>query len=281
MRVFITGITGFIGKALAARFEQTGWSVVGSSTGRTASNAHTIALGDPFDGSIFMGADVVIHCAYAFGKGAFEVNTAGTRAVAEAARQAGVQHQLFVSSFSADPRATSDYGRSKLQLEDYFTRLGYCSVRPGLVIGNGGLYAKLSAVVAKFPVVPVPAATTPVIGAAELAESIHLLCEQRARGVVRLFHQERASLQEIVRQIARAQKRRRLIIPIPLGPVSTMARVGSRLLPQLHSTAESLAGLAASQSFVAESDLARLVTPRSLESIVREAEIHFDPEKPC
>jgi NADH dehydrogenase len=280
-RLFITGIRGFIGSALARSLRANGWTVSGSSS-RAAAGVSTIDLGQPFDAACFEGIDAVIHCAYRLGQGTFEANVEGTRAIAQAAAERGVSTQLFVSSFSAHPDAKSEYGRSKLELEQFFSSIGQISIRPGLVIGNGGLYAKLSATVARLPVVAVPAGATPYVGVGELVMATSSILDGRLPGIHRLFHDERVTMSEIVRTIAAVKKKRRIVVPVPLGPSVTAAKALAVASSRFGSVAESLEGLLMSQSFPMTSDLARFGALQSMRGSIEAAEAErVSLEAPC
>jgi nucleoside-diphosphate-sugar epimerase len=118
MRVFITGLNGFVSARLADRLAAAGHKVTGSSrTSSSLPGARVWSLGDPPDESMFKKIDVLIHCAHDFARGAKHRNIDGTLALANAARRAGVGRQIFVSSLSARGDARSDYGRAKYQTE--------------------------------------------------------------------------------------------------------------------------------------------------------------------
>jgi len=108
-----------------------------------------LALNAVFDSAILRGVDAVVHCAWDVRPGAAPNNVAGTKRLVEAAEVEGVMHQVFISSSSAHASAVSDYGRSKLAVQDYMMAHGHAVARPGLVIGAGGLFARLSEKAAK------------------------------------------------------------------------------------------------------------------------------------
>ena len=150
MNLFITGIHGFLGSAMAEHFRRRGHTVTGSAR-NSSEGVVALRIGEPFDPAVFRGSDVVIHAAHDFTAGAKEKNIRGTRAWFEAAAGA---RQVFFSSYSARPDAASEYGATKYAIEKMFLDAGQAVVRPGLVIGDGGLFAKQRAALRKTPIVP-------------------------------------------------------------------------------------------------------------------------------
>lgn len=119
MRVFITGVSGYLGSALARRFVEQGAEVSGLV--RRSSDPETLRwLGElgvrlkwgDVEGragleSVFDGADLLVHSAAVIGyrkrlRGAMQrVNVIGTRHVLDAARAAQVGRVVHVSSIAA------------------------------------------------------------------------------------------------------------------------------------------------------------------------------------
>ena len=89
------------------------------------------------------GADAVIHVAgliNAPDRAAFErVNVDGTRAMVDAAREAGVRRFIHVSSLAARESGLSDYGRSKARSEREVAASGldWTIIRPPAIYGPG------------------------------------------------------------------------------------------------------------------------------------------------
>lgn len=108
-KVLVTGITGFIGGALAARLNALGASVRGISrdAGKAARSPYEVTIGDISDlNSIrpaFEAAEIVIHSAALVSERADpallrSVNVAGVENVIKAGREAGVERLVHVSS---------------------------------------------------------------------------------------------------------------------------------------------------------------------------------------
>lgn len=163
-QVLVTGATGFLGGALARRLAADGVQVRGLA--RSAAKAEAlrqsgieVALGDVGDqASLRRAADgcrVVFHCAAAFGSYPEQraVNVEGTRHMVQAARAAGVERFVHVSSaavygYRAGGDVTEDtppipgadpYALTKREAEGIVMESGvsYTITRPGMIYGAG------------------------------------------------------------------------------------------------------------------------------------------------
>jgi len=147
----ITGVNGFVGSHLASELATRGVLVVGTASSEAGLLVATpgverkvlLRLGGQLDPGVVRGVDTVIHCAWDLRPGTGQDNIAFTKRLTEAAEEAGVMHQVFISSYSAHPSAATDYGKSKLTVQDYMLERGHAAVRPGLVIGSGGMFQRL------------------------------------------------------------------------------------------------------------------------------------------
>ncbi len=124
-KVFLTGASGFIARALAARYRDAGADVVGVDLSADSARgvvAGDIALPGAWQDAV-AGCDLVIHTA-AIVSNAFDldaswrVNVLGTRHVVEAARRAGAERLVHFSSV----RAFSDLGFPDGVTEDHPVR---------------------------------------------------------------------------------------------------------------------------------------------------------------
>lgn len=156
--VAVTGAGGLVGGALVRALERSGREV--RRLGRSA-GAAPFALGKPIDAAALAGAQALVHCAWDFSavgrEAVFGVNVEGSAALFKAARKAGVPRTIFVSSVSADPACTSDYGDAKRAAEAACAAEGGLSVRPGLVwsFPPAGLFGSLARLAGALPVLPV------------------------------------------------------------------------------------------------------------------------------
>ena len=163
--ILITGANGFLGHEIANELAEEGHRLIG--TCRTAKNLkkffkiYNVSLGDPLEHLYKENAiDVVIHCANEYGPSEYDVNTNGTISWAEEARKHKVPMQIFLSSLSATPDAMTPYGRAKFEIEKWFIENNQVIIRPGLVLGDGGLFKKMATLIKKLPILPVIGASS-------------------------------------------------------------------------------------------------------------------------
>lgn len=238
MRFFVTGISGLLGAHLARRLRELGHEVNGTvhRRGAGAVAPRAWSLGDAMPPSWLEGHDVLVHCAYAPGRSDDALNLRGTRAAMAAGRAARVPHQVFLSSFSAVPRATSSYGRLKYELEQECREHGFTIARAGLVLGPGGLFARMVDAVRRWPCIPLPGGgrrPVPVIGIDDLVACLAVVVQQQVRAEHNLCYSSRPELRHLLAMIAAALQRRRWLLPVPIAllvpPVQLLRWCGLRL----------------------------------------------------
>jgi nucleoside-diphosphate-sugar epimerase len=282
MNVFITGIRGFIAGHLSLTLKEQGYSISGTTSkpgettgGRSGPEGiFSYRLGDPVEESMFSGMDLVVHCAHDFQKGALKKNIEGTLALAEAARRQGVSRQIFISSLSSRPDAQSEYGKAKFAVEGDFKKLGGIIVRPGTVLGEGGIFGKMVHLVKNSPIVPLLDGGNSqmyVIGVNDLCRSLYQIIRGSGKmGEYNLYYPEKVILKEILISIRRLSGRHTLLVPVPSGllifPLSLLSKLGIKLPIDI----ENLRGFIKSQTMIYISDLPKLLTtPFSLEDALK------------
>src|SRR3990172_502146 len=121
-RVLITGGTGALGREVAPRLAQAGYTV------RVMSRRAAPAEGAPTEGAqaqvgkgeglaeAVAGVDAIVHCASSPFRRTREVDVEGTRRLLEAAKAAGVSHFVYISIVGIDPTPLPYY-KHKLAVE--------------------------------------------------------------------------------------------------------------------------------------------------------------------
>jgi nucleoside-diphosphate-sugar epimerase len=256
MRIAITGASGFIGQHVTARFAARGDEVraIVRRTWRGPVPAGVAIVPAPLEraslGDAFTGVDAVVHLAGVLSTRDEEeysrVNVDGSRAAAEAARDAGARF-VHVSSLAAAgpapahaphgehdrPRPLTAYGRSKLESERAVASvegLRWTILRPGVVYGPGDRQL--------LPLFQLAArGVIPRIGRADAAYTfVHVRDMVRAAeaAVLRgadgtlafVGHPAPVTIKEIVDSLAAATRRRPIILPIPLMLTRAASVVG-------------------------------------------------------
>jgi len=218
-RVAITGAAGYVGSAISRGFRAVGWEVteLGRRTG------YELAKEVKID---WTGVDALVHCAWDFGLKQWEqierVNVKGSVRVMEAARTAGVRSGVFISSLSCFPGCRSMYGGGKLEVEAEAARLGFASVRPGLVYGErpGGMMGALEKAVKGSPVVPlIGDGSQPQypVHEEDLAALVVELCEMDCVSPepIAAAGGEGISFRELLRRIGARHGRKPVFVPVP------------------------------------------------------------------
>ncbi|MBI5153913.1 NAD-dependent epimerase/dehydratase family protein [Candidatus Poribacteria bacterium] len=281
--VCITGANGFLGAELCRRFFQAGWEVRAGVRHPESYRAidprqpvFHCDLPDRLNEGGFVGADVCIHAAYstrgADAETARRVNEAGSRAVLAACRGAGVGHLVFVSSCSAHEAALSYYGRSKFAFEQQLDPGRDLAIRPGLIIGRGGLFERMCETIRSSGVIPL------FDGGRQIVQTIHL--DDAARGIVLAVEQNRTGrivlaepegieMRELLRAVAGHLGRKPLFVPFPAGLALAVMRAIEAVGVRLPVTSENLLGLKGMIHQESAADLASLglVVHTALQSV--------------
>jgi nucleoside-diphosphate-sugar epimerase len=171
--VFVTGATGFVGRAFCAEAAGAGYAIRAlrrTTAGRVSRASDPVSIswveGDLLDprgwrGAV-EGASAFVHLAARVRGSEGElrrVNVEGTRVAAEIAEEARIRRFVHVSSAVVSDGDEDPYARSKAESEAVIRslRIPWVVLRPTLVVGEGET-ANLPRYVAKFrrlPLVPV------------------------------------------------------------------------------------------------------------------------------
>jgi len=224
----ITGATGYVGGRLRGFLDQHGWETVSLSRRLPQAGRHVpYTLGEAVDPRELVGVRALVHCAYDFRPRRWDeirrVNVLGSERLFEAARAAGVEHVVFISSVSAFEGCRSLYGRAKLEIEKAASDAGAVTVRPGLVYGAdpGGVFGGLVRQVQRGRIIP-------LIGGGRQRqflvheEDLGRVVEESIAGEIEpgndpitLAHERGWTLRELLEAIADALGKRPLFVPVP------------------------------------------------------------------
>ncbi len=267
--VIITGAGGFLGSNLGAFFLNKGWHVKAlvhylNSTPTDAVSYYQYELEREPDISVFNNCDCIIHCAYAKqskGIDAYSVNVKGTEKLIVASRKAGVQKTIFISSISSKEDALSVYGKQKYACEKLFNPDDDLIIRPGLIIGNGGMFAKMKEYLQKSRIVPlISGGNQPmqVINANDLCEAIFLSLQKNLSGTYCLASNESLTYKEFYSLLCNQLGRKPIFISIPYSFLYFFLTVAESLSIRLAITRENLLGLKMQTRLVTIPDLEKI-----------------------
>jgi nucleoside-diphosphate-sugar epimerase len=224
----VTGANGFVGGCLSRRLQADGWRVIPwVRRPEPGTDAVPFRLGQDVDPALFKGVRALVHCAYDFGPLRWDditaVNVLGSQKLLDAARQAGVETIVAISTLSAFTGCRSLYGQAKLQIEVHALAAGAFVIRPGLVYGNqsGGMFGRLAKQVRGSRVIPI------LWGGNQVQYLVHeddlgnLLQGAlgggipRGTGPISAAHAQGLELKDILARIASALGKQPAFVPLP------------------------------------------------------------------
>lgn len=248
--VTVFGGSGFVGRHVVQALAKRGYRVR-AAVRRPDLAAHLQPLGVP--GQIMAvqanlryrwsveraveGADAVVNCVgilFASGKQSFEaVQTFGPRAIAEAARGAGLSAVTHVSAIGADPESPASYARTKAKGEAGIldTLPDSVILRPSIVFGpEDDFFNKFAGMARLAPALPLIGGGTtqfqPVY-VCDVAEAVALSVDGTlSRGTVyELGGPEIRTFKQCLELMLEITGRRRLLAPIPFPVASVMGKI--------------------------------------------------------
>ena len=245
----VFGGAGFIGRHVVRALARDGWRIRVASR-RPDLAFHLQPLGTPgqihavqanlrFPASVaaaLSGADAVVNLPAILaesGNQTFEgLHVFGARAVANAAREAGVPAMVHLSAIGADPAAKSLYsaskGRGEVAVREAFPDA--VVLRPSIVFGPEddffNRFAAMARVLPALPLIGGGKTRFQPVYAGDVAEAAaKALAGAIARGaVLELGGPEVKTFEELLRYICAITGRRRLFAPMPFGAAHLMAR---------------------------------------------------------
>jgi len=255
----VTGARGYLGSHICETLESAGWQVIrlSRSPGQGQGQGQVLSydLATPVTAQVreaLRSANALIHAAYDLAltsaRDIWRVNVAGTRRLLEAAKEAGVDRIISLSSMSAFAGTSQLYGRAKLDIEAITIASGGCAVRPGLVHGEqaGGMAGAMRRLTA-LPVVPVLAGGAGLYTVREddLMRVIALLASAASLepGTISVAHPSRVTLTELLTTFAAQEHRRCRVVPLPWQLAYGVLRSCEFMRLRLPFRADSLLGL--------------------------------------
>lgn len=224
----VTGASGFVGSCLTRRLQTEGWRVI-PWVRRPGPGEHAVPfrLGQDVDPVLLKGVRALVHCAYDFGPLRWDditaVNVVGSQKLLEAARKAGVETIVLISSLSAFAGCRSLYGKAKVEIERHALAAGAFAIRPGLVHGNqsGGMFGRLAKQVRGSRLIPILWGGNQVqylLHEEDLGNLLQGVLAGRVppgTGPISAAHAQGRELKDILARIASGLGKRVTFVPVP------------------------------------------------------------------
>ena len=253
MTVAVIGATGFVGSHIVPHLVSAGHQVIAASReGRrlagwgelVETRAADVATGTGLD-EAFAGADAAVHLVAIPRESKdlrFEqINVRGTRRVVEAAERAGVRRFVHLSAMGVIGDPKLGYLASKWRGEQVVreSSLDWVVLRPSLLFGEGDGFFNIVKTTLRLwspGVVAIPGkgdARFQPLSADDLAIAVEksLTDADRSGSVYELGGPDWVTYSQIVDEVMRVTRMRRLKLPMPIPLISVLTSVTDRVLP--------------------------------------------------
>jgi len=256
MKVAITGANGFIGSRLCHALSAQGATVIKWVRNAQETDERRFALPDVIEESLFKEKpDILIHAAYVtrfrnFTQ-AHAANSEGSLKLFDLAERYSVKI-AFLSSLSAHSQAESFYGQSKLSLEQQLDLKKHLVIRPGLVIGKGGLFARMQKMVRTFRCIPLfwgGQQPIQIIYVDDLVQAITQLLFKEKTGSYNIANSEVYSLLNLYQEIFKKLQQKPRFMHLPGNLCLKIAQGCEKLGMTLPISSENLLGLKCLRAF--------------------------------
>jgi nucleoside-diphosphate-sugar epimerase len=224
----ITGSNGYVGGGVKNYFAARGWEILELTRSPSPGTRGTpFQLGAEISPQSLAGVSALVHCAYDFKPLKRDeiraVNVAGSQKILAAARAAGIEKIVCVSSISAFDGCRSLYGKAKLEIEKTALAQGALVIRPGLVYGGGpgGMFGKLTAQVRKSGVIPMIGDGSQIqflVHHEDLAAFIERYASSATNVPAKILtaaHEQPWAFKQLLLEIARALDKKPKFVPLP------------------------------------------------------------------
>ncbi len=283
--IAVSGAGGFLGSALCRHLAAHGFTVraLARDPARRPHGLESLAwvrcgLPDAIDPRAFESVDVFVHCAYETRfrsqAQARAVNVGGSERLFRIAREHGVRKLVFVSSMSAHADALSLYGRTKLEVEALLDPARDLAVRPGHILGEGGVFWRTAASIAALPFIPLFSKgdeRVQTIHVDDVCEGIRRAIERDCSGTLLLSERDPVALREFYAAIAQALGKSPRFLRVPGGLALFLLQAVEGLGFSLPVSSDNLLGLKRLRAFDVAGDLRRIdLRPRTMRESLAE-----------
>ena len=270
MRIAVTGADGFLGGHLCRKFLSRGWQVIGlvrhPDRKLLLPGVNYRHYAFPAELSHTDDVDLVLHCAFAMQAVDAKRYAVNREAAAFLRSRFPAARMLFISSMSAHEGAESLYGREKVYIESTLDVDRDAWIRPGFIIGDGGVFKNLVGSIRKLPAIPLFYGGMQPIQTVHVDDLTDCVCEivdRQGCGLIRYGEEQPVLLREFYGAIAAGLGVKRTFISLPGGLTLAALRIAESLGVRLPMTSQNLLGLKHLVAVEVASDAVRLGLPKA------------------
>lgn len=274
-KVIITGANGYLGKEISRRLSQRGHQVI-HFVRNPKKDEQFYDLAHEVNEQQIAESDILIHCAFITkqqNKNAFEININGTKKLIEICEKNHTKF-VFISSLAAHELAESDYGKHKLQLESLINLNKNAILKPGLVIGQGGLCLRMIDFAKKYRVIPIfNKGEQPLqfVSIENVALTAIKVVEEDLSGKFTLVSKEKIEYITFYKTLEKVTNTKFLFIPLEINTLVKILDFFEKLKIKLPVDKENLLGLKKMQRIESTDDMQTLgLQSKSLYQILHE-----------
>jgi len=280
MRILVTGANGFLGRKLCEALITEGHELAGlvrEIPSEQLELSYIVSELPDLDVSAVKewAPEAIVHAAFDMQftnlKKAEAVNLEGSAALLKLAREMGA-YFLFVSSMSCHEEAVSTYGRHKLSVERSLDLSRDGVIRPGHIIGEGGIFLRTAHSIQKLPFIPLFFGGKQLIQTVAIEDIIAAMSEvlkNKHAGIFHISEIHPVALREFYGQISKNLGKTPRFIHFPGSAALFLLQFFEKMKLPLPITSDNLKGLKKLKTFEVTDDLAKLgLSPKTMKESV-------------
>jgi nucleoside-diphosphate-sugar epimerase len=277
--IVITGANGFLGSQLVKHFAGKGWIVRAlvrdpkkyTNSAQLAYMAYD--MNEPVNKTIFEGADYLVHAAYVKQSrqcpDAMQINITAAKRLLAASRSHRLKKNIFISSMSAHKDAVSVYGKQKQAIEKLFNQTNDICLRPGLIVGAGGIVQTMVDFMKSKHMVPLIAGgkqPVQLISLQDVVKAVDHALGRPVHGTFTVAHPQVITYKEFYQLVSQRLHIAVVFVPAPYYLLLGGLTIASKLPLNLGIEPDNLRGLKKLQAVDTHKDLEQLaIKPQALD----------------
>ena len=231
MRILIFGGSSFVGKNLANYLFSKGERVVIFSRSAPKDFNNIKFIQWDFDQELTKNlvkvGDIAIHLAHDANNP--EKTYAGTIKCISTLSVFGIKKQFFISSYFADKKSSSRYGAVKYKIESKIKEASnIIIIRPGLIIGNGGMYNKIEKCLNSSIFYPIFISEylVPVVQIETICDQIYIFIKNKKnKKIINLFNVQLREINTIISEIVLKNRKNKIPLYLPLILIYLLTKI--------------------------------------------------------